>query len=185
MNTNSQCATFKLNENRSQLYFKEGKPMPTLLTGQAQQKYIITKVSGDHALTTRLAELGLSIGKLVTVINSAKSGSGLVIYLAGQRLAVSRSMAEQITVTPLDESENTPAVPLTDIPLHSSCVVYQLTGDRAVRKRLMDMGLTRNTLIQVYHVAPLGDPLELQVRGYKLSIRKSDAAKILVKELQL
>lgn len=159
--------------------------MATLLEGKAQQKYIITKVAGDHALTTRLAELGLRIGKMVTVINSAKSGSGLVIYLAGQRLAVSQSMAEQITVTSLDESENIPTLPLTNIPVHSSCVVYQLTGDKAVRKRLMDMGLTRNTLIQIYHVAPLGDPIELQVRGYKLSIRKRDAANILVKELQL
>lgn len=94
-------------------------------------------------------------------------------------------MAEQITVTSLDESENIPTLPLTNIPVHSSCVIYQLTGDKAVRKRLMDMGLTRNTLIQVYHVAPLGDPIELQVRGYKLSIRKRNAANILVKELQL
>ena len=47
----------------------------------------------------------------------------------------------------------------------------------------MDMGLTRNTLIQVYHIAPLGDPIELQVRGYKLSIRKSEATQILVKKV--
>ncbi|GAW63346.1 FeoA family protein [Ligilactobacillus acidipiscis] len=159
--------------------------MATLLEGTTQQKYIITKVTGDHALTTRLAELGLRVGKMVTVVNSANSGSGLVIYLTGQRLAISQSMAEKVTVTPLDKPQNIPTLPLTDMPIHSSCVVFQLIGDKAVRKRLMDMGLTRNTLIQIYHVAPLGDPIELQVRGYKLSIRKRDAANILVKELQL
>ena len=98
-------------------------------------------------------------------------------------MAISVSLSKLIEVTSLDEQENTSSVPLTDISVHNSCIIYQLNGNKAVRKRLMDMGLTRNTLIQVYHIAPLGDPIELQVRGYKLSIRKSEATQILVKKV--
>ncbi|HIZ96168.1 MAG TPA: ferrous iron transport protein A [Candidatus Ligilactobacillus excrementavium] len=157
--------------------------MSTLVNGKTNHKYIVTKITGEHALTIRLAEMGLSTGKVITVVSPTKNGSGLVIYLAGQRLAISVSLSKLIEVTSLDEQENTSPVPLTDISVHDSCIIYQLNGNKAVRKRLMDMGLTRNTLIQVYHIAPLGDPIELQVRGYKLSIRKSEATQILVKKV--
>ena len=179
----SQCAIFKLNENDSQLR-GEGTKMATLVDGKPNKKYIITKVNGDHALTARLAELRMNKGKMITVITAAKKGSGTVIYLQGQRLAVSESMGKQIEIVLLDKSQGKER-PLADIAVHNACVIAELSGDRPVRKRLMDMGLTRNTLVQVYHVAPLGDPIELQVRGYKLSIRKADAAKILVREVRL
>ncbi|MEO2783059.1 FeoA family protein, partial [Ligilactobacillus ruminis] len=54
-----------------------------------------------------------------------------------------------------------------------------------LRRRLMDMGLTRNTIVTVQQIAPLGDPVELTLRGYKLSLRKSEAANIMVKEASL
>lgn len=56
--------------------------------------------------------------------------------------------------------------------------VVRLHGEGAVRRRIMDMGVTKGTEIYVRKVAPLGDPLELTVRGYELSIRKFDAEKI-------
>lgn len=53
--------------------------------------------------------------------------------------------------------------------------VVKLHGEGAVRRRIMDMGITRGTEIFIRKVAPLGDPIELTVRGYELSIRKADA----------
>lgn len=53
--------------------------------------------------------------------------------------------------------------------------VMRLTGSGAVKRRIMDMGLTKGTPIYVRKVAPLGDPVEVTVRGYELSIRKADA----------
>ena len=53
--------------------------------------------------------------------------------------------------------------------------VVKLHGEGAVKRRIMDMGLTRGVPVQVRKVAPLGDPVEVTVRGYELSIRKSDA----------
>ena len=54
-------------------------------------------------------------------------------------------------------------------------VVVRLHGEGALKRRIMDMGLTRGTEIYVRKVAPLGDPMELTVRGYELSVRKGDA----------
>lgn len=57
-------------------------------------------------------------------------------------------------------------------------VIKKLLGEGAVKRRIMDMGLTKGTSVKVVKVAPLGDPIELEVRGYDLSIRKDEAAKI-------
>ena len=53
--------------------------------------------------------------------------------------------------------------------------MLRLHGEGAVRRRIMDMGLTRGTEVRVRKVAPLGDPIEITLRGYELSIRKADA----------
>ena len=58
--------------------------------------------------------------------------------------------------------------------------VIRLGGDGALKRRIMDMGITKGTSIFVRKVAPLGDPVEITVRGYELSIRKGDAENILV-----
>jgi len=58
--------------------------------------------------------------------------------------------------------------------------VVKITGEGATRRRIMDMGITKGTQIYIRKVAPLGDPVEVTVRGYELSIRKADAKIILV-----
>lgn len=69
---------------------------------------------------------------------------------------------------------------LKDLRVGQSATVVKLEGEGAIRRRIMDMGITKGTEILVKRVAPLGDPLELTVRGYQLSIRKADAKKILI-----
>lgn len=59
-----------------------------------------------------------------------------------------------------------------------TAVVKKLHGDGAVRRRIMDMGITKGVEVYVRKLAPLGDPIEVNVRGYELSIRKSDAEMI-------
>lgn len=56
--------------------------------------------------------------------------------------------------------------------------VVKLHGEGAVKRRIMDMGLTKGVVVQIRRVAPLGDPIEVTVRGYELSIRKADAEMI-------
>ena len=64
---------------------------------------------------------------------------------------------------------------LKDIPVGESSVVVKIHGEGALRRRIMDMGITKGTEIYVRKVAPLGDPVEITVRGYELSLRKADA----------
>ena len=64
---------------------------------------------------------------------------------------------------------------LRDVAIGETVKVVKLHGEGAVRRRIMDMGLTRKTEVYVRKVAPLGDPIEVTVRGYELSIRKADA----------
>lgn len=69
---------------------------------------------------------------------------------------------------------------LRNTPLGETVTVVQLDGEGAVKRRIMDMGITRGAQLFVKKVAPLGDPIEITVRGYELSIRKADAEKIIV-----
>ena len=64
---------------------------------------------------------------------------------------------------------------LRDLKVGDTSVVVRLHGEGALKRRIMDMGLTKGTEIYVRKVAPLGDPMELTVRGYELSVRKGDA----------
>ena len=64
---------------------------------------------------------------------------------------------------------------LKDVKVGEYAVIEKLHGEGALKRRIMDMGLTRGTQVYVRKVAPLGDPLELTVRGYELSLRKGDA----------
>ena len=69
---------------------------------------------------------------------------------------------------------------LRDVAIGESATVRRLTGEGPVKRRIMDMGITKGTEVYVRKVAPLGDPMEVTVRGYELSLRKSEAGNILV-----
>ena len=71
---------------------------------------------------------------------------------------------------------------LRDIGVGVSATVVKLHGEGAVRRRIMDMGITKGVSVSVRKVAPLGDPMEVTVRNYELSIRKADAEMIEVTE---
>lgn len=67
---------------------------------------------------------------------------------------------------------------LKNVRVGGNATVVKLHGEGAVRRRIMDMGVTKGANVYVRKVAPLGDPIEITVRGYELSVRKSDAAMI-------
>ena len=72
---------------------------------------------------------------------------------------------------------------LKEIGIGESCKVVKLHGEGAIKRRIMDMGLTKGVVIKVVKVAPLGDPIEMTVRGYELSLRKADAELIEVEKI--
>lgn len=69
---------------------------------------------------------------------------------------------------------------LKEVPLGQVACVRRLSGEGALKRHLMDMGITKGVEVYVRKVAPLGDPIEVTVRGYELSLRKSEAENILV-----
>ncbi len=69
---------------------------------------------------------------------------------------------------------------LREVPCGDTVKVMKLLGEGSVKRRIMDMGITKGTDVFVRKVAPLGDPVEVTVRGYELSLRKADAEMIMV-----
>ena len=67
---------------------------------------------------------------------------------------------------------------LNDIEVGGSCTVERLNDTGEIRRRIMDMGIAKGTQVSVIKIAPLGDPIDITVRGYHLSLRRSDAANI-------
>ena len=67
---------------------------------------------------------------------------------------------------------------LKEARVGDTVTVVKLHGEGSIKRRIMDMGITKGTEIHIRKVAPLGDPMELNVRGYELSVRKADAAMI-------
>lgn len=67
---------------------------------------------------------------------------------------------------------------LRDVKIGETATVVKFHGEGAVKRRIMDMGITKHTEVYVRKVAPLGDPIEVTVRGYELSIRKAEAEMI-------
>ena len=67
---------------------------------------------------------------------------------------------------------------LKDVKIGQTVTVVKLHGEGAVKRRIMDMGITKGTSVYVRKVAPLGDPVEVTVRNYELSLRKTDAEMI-------
>ena len=69
---------------------------------------------------------------------------------------------------------------LRDVAIGETATVRRLVGEGALKRRIMDMGITKGVEVYVRKVAPLGDPIEVTVRGYELSLRKSEAESVLV-----
>ena len=69
---------------------------------------------------------------------------------------------------------------LRDVPVGDTATVVRLVGEGAIKRRIMDMGITKGTTVTVRKVAPLGDPIEVTVRGFELSLRKDEAENVIV-----
>jgi ferrous iron transport protein A len=101
-----------------------------------------------------------------------------ILSLRNSRLAVSRELLENIWVDTIRLSQNW--VSLDQLEVGESGAVVSIYGKDAIRRRLMDMGVTKNIPIVIKKVAPLGDPIEVTIRNYELTLRKEEATLILV-----
>ena len=123
-----------------------------------------------------LSNLGLAAGETIEVVTKTKNSA--IIIVKGSRLAFDASILDKIDLAPAEEDQK--KIPLSELPVGHSAIVTDIFSANETKRRLMDMGITKGVEIFVRKVAPLGDPVEVTVRGYELSLRKADAEMIVV-----
>ncbi|RZI49582.1 FeoA domain-containing protein [Lactococcus kimchii] len=147
------------------------KSLDTALVGQI---YYIDKVLGKNQ--AKLRELGLMTDKKIVLLSM--DGENAIVKVDNLRLALSQHFLRQIFIK--NERSSEKIVGFAQLEVGQTGVVRLIDAPAEIRRRLMDMGITRGTSIRLQKRAPLGDPLELRLRGYALSLRKIDAEKIKV-----
>lgn len=155
--------------------------MPLSMANQGEPN-IIKKVGGKDDVRSFLEKLGFVVGGTVTVIS--ETNGNLIVNVKDSRVAIGKEMANKIMVQcksgwcEYNMKEGEKEMTLKDVSCGQTVKVTKLTGEGPVKRRIMDMGITKGVEIYVRKVAPLGDPIEVTVRGYELSIRKADAQMI-------
>ena len=136
----------------------------------------VKSIRGKDQTRKFLQNLGFVEGAKVTVVSSL--AGNVIVNVKDARVAISEQMASRIMVS-LQRGQ-TQMSNLRHTPVGATVTVRKIEGEGATRRRIMDMGITRGAEIYVRKVAPLGDPVEITVRGYELSLRKADAEMIQV-----
>lgn len=142
----------------------------------------VTAVEGDEDHERRLGELGIRLGAIVSVVQHNGPGGVLVAVNDDGRISLDSATAATVTVRLLE-----PNLPRTTIaalaPGDRARVVGLGKGASAYRHHLMAMGLTPGVELEVVRVAPLGDPVELRLRGFSISLRRDEAQLLTVERL--
>ncbi len=197
------------NKNREQHRHRHGEGNSQEVTENQRQKRALMALAkareGDRLWIAgyeskegieRLVGMGLAPGMSIEVIKNL--AGNLVVAVGETRIGIDGGMAKRILVSdkPFDylvevqevnEMESS-ATTLRDLQVNQKGKVarYESTDDhtkKAYKKKLLAMGLTPGTEFTVTRVAPLGDPVEILVRGFKLSLRKDEAAALVIEEL--
>lgn len=148
--------------------------MQTLDTTHVGQIYYLDRLIGADQM--KLKELRFIKDKSISLVSF--NGENAIIKLENARLALSADYLRQIFVK--TERSEEKIIGLSQLKIGETGVVRLIDAAGEIKRRLMDMGITRGTSIYVQKLAPLGDPMELHLRGYALSLRKADAQKIKV-----
>ena len=130
--------------------------MPITMAGIGE-KCKIQKIGGNEETRRFLANLGFVNEAEVSIVSAI--GGNVIVNIKDARVAVNSG----------------------DAKVGSTVVVTKIEGDSAYKRRIMDMGITKGSELYIRKVAPLGDPVEITVRGYELSVRKNDAQCVQVK----
>ena len=142
-----------------------------LTFAKAGQTVTVRRITGRDEVRQHLAELGLVADTPVTIIS--EMAGNLSVQIRDSRIALDKSMALRVMIGGGNRMKT-----LKDVRVGETAVVKRLHGEGPVRRRIMDMGITKGVQLQVRKVAPLGDPMELNLRNYELSLRKADAEMI-------
>ena len=148
--------------------------MPLTLIGEGEEA-MVRRVGGNTEVQHHLENLGFVPGSTVKVITMM--GGNLIVQVKEARVAISSEMAQKIMVRSSGQEikEEFLMKTLKSAKVGETVTVVKLHGEGAIKRRIMDMGITKGTQVYIRKVAPLGDPIEVTVRSYELSLRKADA----------
>ncbi len=138
--------------------------------------YTVVSINLPEDSVRHLSNLGLKVGSRLELISKTKSSA--IVMLKSSRLAFDDSILSKIDVSESQETVET--LPLSELEVGQFAYIDNIFAVSEAKRRLMDMGLTRHTKIYLRKVAPLGDPIEISLRGYELTLRKSEAQMISV-----
>jgi len=145
---------------------------------QGSSTYRIESIRTAPSVTAHLHDLGLRKGSEVIILQKNHQG-GILLY-QDNRIALDTSVMERIDVTPILQEKTITS--LDQLVVGEEARITSIAAVGALRRRLMDMGLTKKVPLKVVKLAPLGDPIEIRIRGYELSMRKDEAVHILVEK---
>lgn len=138
--------------------------------------YTVVSIDLPDESVRHLSNLGLKVGASLKVVS--KTPTSTIVMLKSSRLAFDQSILNHIDVT--EEEGELETLPLSELKVGEFAYVDGIYVINEAKRRLMDMGLTRHTKVYLRKVAPLGDPIEISLRGYELTLRKSEAQMISV-----
>jgi ferrous iron transport protein A len=156
--------------------------MLTLAQAQMNKVYIVDSIMAVDATRKHLNNLGLVTGSKIVLLQ--RSGENGIVLLHNSRIALNFDVLKQITLTEKAASQEF-WLPLDQLSVGERATIVGIHGKGAVKRRLMDMGLTRGVTVMVRKVAPLADPIEINIRGYELTLRKNEATLILVEKEEM
>ncbi|KAF1300750.1 FeoA family protein [Enterococcus sp. JM9B] len=154
--------------------------MRKLSEAKTHKVYQVKEIQTTAEIQLHLNHLGLIPGSKVVLLQTV--GENGIVLLHNSRLALDQQILEKIMIE--EAKETGEWVSLDQLAIGDTATVVGVHGEGAVKRRLMDMGLTKNVRVQVRKRAPLGDPIEITVRGSELTLRKNEAAYILVEKEQ-
>lgn len=163
----------------------EGVPLSALTVGQTAVIRAVRPTTTD--VYAYLQARRLLPGVLLKLTAVAPLEGPLTLQVDGQTATVGRNVAALVLVAPAEGGADAAlprAVPLDTLEPGRSGRIVRVGGSHALRRRYMEMGLVRGEQVRAERIAPLGDPIAFTVKGYQLSLRRSDARHVLVEPLE-
>lgn len=154
----------------------EGQPLVKLKVGDKAE--VVSIVPTNTEVFAYLSQHDILPGQLVRVVEKAPMDGPITVQTDSRRVALGLAMAATVLVRVQEAGAQETITTLDHLVPGQAAKVKKVGGKGAVRRRLMDMGITRGVEIAVVKTSPLGDPVEYRLRGYSLSLRKAEAQMI-------
>jgi Fe2+ transport system protein FeoA len=145
------------------------------------ENVVIEDVVAGNGAVENLKELGIYLKDEISVIKNTESKGPIQINKNDRKILIGRKLAEKILVNSVSEQ----VLPLSHIKIGDKVEVVKMNSDGEIRYRLLDMGLIKGVKLKVIRVAPLGDPIEIEMSGFNLTLRLNEAESILVKPVEI